>query len=56
MVKELCRGGRTLYVCEICNVAYEDKEWAEKCQQWDEEHPGSCNLEIVQHGVPVQED
>ena len=51
MVKELKKKGKTLYVCEECGFAYEQKEWAEKCQRWCREHQ-SCNLEITQHSVP----
>ena len=54
MVREVRQEGRTLYICEVCNVAYAEREWAEKCQEWDERHPGSCNLEIVQHGVSLE--
>jgi hypothetical protein len=56
MVKEIQKDNKTLYICEVCNVAYDLKEWAEKCQAWDEQHPGSCNIEIVQHSVPLHED
>ena len=54
MVKEIEKLGKTLYLCEACNVTCADKEWAQKCQAWDEQHPGSCNLEIVQHAVPQE--
>jgi rubrerythrin len=50
MVKKTKRNGQTLYICEQCGFAYEQKEWAEKCQKWCEEHH-SCNLEIAQHAV-----
>lgn len=56
MVKESRRDDRIIYICEVCNVAYEDKEWAEKCQAWDELHPGSCNLEVVQHSIPLEDN
>jgi hypothetical protein len=29
MVKEIKQGAKTLYVCEVCGLAYEEKEWAE---------------------------
>ena len=44
---------KTLYVCEECGFAYEQKKWAEKCQRWCHKHQ-SCNLEIMQHGVPLE--
>ncbi len=53
MVKETKKNGKTLYICEECGVAYEEKEWAEKCQQWCEQHQ-SCNLEIIQHSIPPE--
>ncbi len=54
MVKEVKKDGSILYICEECGVAYEQREWVEKCQTWCREHQ-SCNLEIIQHGVPPDE-
>ncbi len=54
MVKETEKKDRKLYVCEECGMAYEKREWAEKCQQWCREHQ-SCNLEIIQHAVAEKE-
>ena len=51
LVKTLFKKDKTLYICEYCNVAYVNKKWADKCETWDKQHPGSCNLEIVQHSV-----
>ena len=51
MVEETKKNGETLYVCKECGLAYEEREWAEKCQQWCKEHQ-SCNLEIIEHSVP----
>ncbi len=53
MVKELTKGGVTFYLCEACDLAYKEKEWAQKCQEWCEQHH-SCNLEITQHVVPLK--
>ena len=53
MVKELYKNGKTYHICEECGFAYEQKEWAEKCQQWCKETQ-SCNLEITQHAVPLE--
>ena len=55
MVKEMEVNKRALYVCEACGFAYEQKEWAQKCQEWCEEH-NSCNLDIIKHGVPLEAD
>ena len=50
MIEEIKKDSQTIYVCEICGLAYEEKECAEKCQQWCERY-NSCNLEITQHAV-----
>jgi len=51
MVKDIQKEKSILYQCEECGFIYRDKEWAVKCQAWCKEH-NSCNLEIIQHGVP----
>jgi len=53
MVKEMRKNGKTLYICEECGFAYKEKELAEKCQQWCEEH-NSCNLEITKYAVSLE--
>lgn len=53
MLKELRKDGKIYYICEACGFAYEQEEWAEKCQQWCQEHQ-SCNLEITQHAAPLE--
>ena len=55
MVKEIKLGEKTRYICEECGLAYEEKEWAEKCQSWCETHEGSCNIEYISHSVPLEE-
>ena len=50
MVKEIKGRGKTLYICEVCGMAYDEKKWAEECQKWCEEHK-SCNIEIIEHAV-----
>ena len=32
------------------DMYFEEKEWAEKCQDWCENHY-SCNAEITQHAI-----
>jgi hypothetical protein len=39
---------RGFYVCEYCKLAYKEKEWAAKCQEWCLANH-SCNLEITKH-------
>lgn len=55
MVKETKQNAKTLYLCDVCGLAYEEKEWAVKCQNWCETHEGSCNIEYIQHSVPLEE-
>ncbi len=55
MVTELRRNNKTLYLCDACGFAYEEKELAQKCQRWCEEH-NSCNLDITKHAVPLETD
>lgn len=38
------------YRCPKCGLEYAEKEWAEKCGAWCEEHK-TCNLEIIEHAV-----
>ncbi len=52
MVKEIKKEERTYYICEECEFAYENKEWAEKCQSYCNEHH-SCSLEITKHAVKI---
>jgi predicted ATP-dependent serine protease len=42
---------KQMYICKECGFGYEEKSWAEKCEQWCKEHH-SCNLEITSHGKP----
>ncbi len=50
MVKQTKKGDKDLYICEECGFYYKEKEWAEKCESWCNEHQG-CNLEITKHAV-----
>lgn len=40
--------GKQLYQCPKCGFHYEDRNWAEKCEAWCQEHK-SCNIEIAAH-------
>jgi len=55
MVTEIEKSGKTLYLCEECGMAYLEEEWARKCERWCAEHQ-ACNLEIIEHAVPLPED
>lgn len=56
MVKEaVTSDNEIVYVCEECGFAYKEREWAEKCQKWCRQHQ-SCNLEITEHAVGLEQD
>ena len=46
-------GKKTHYKCGICNLKYEEEEWAEKCEKWCEKNK-SCNLEITKHSIELK--
>ena len=51
MVKKITNEkNKELYQCEECNLKYENKEWAQKCEAWCKEHH-SCNLEIIKQAI-----
>ena len=39
-----------IYKCTICEMSFEDKKWADKCQHWCESLD-SCNAEITKHAI-----
>ena len=39
-----------VYVCDICNFAYNEKATAKKCESWCRENK-SCNLEITKSSI-----
>ena len=53
MIKEVKRNNQTVYACEACAFAYEEREWAEKCQEWCQKHQ-SCNIEIMANAIPFE--
>ncbi len=52
MVKEKLIGGRVLFICEECGLAYEDRSWAEKCEDFCSKYH-ACSIEITRHAVKV---
>ncbi len=52
MVKEIVRNDRRYYVCEECGFAYEDRVWAEKCEDFCSKHH-ACSVEITSHAVQL---
>jgi len=50
MVTIIQKENKKLYKCLECNLFYEEKKWAEKCEKWCRENQ-SCNLDIISHAV-----
>ncbi len=48
MVKKIKKKKDILYQCEACSFLYQEKDWAEKCEEWCNTYK-SCNIEITQH-------
>jgi hypothetical protein len=38
------------FQCENCLLWYEEKDWADRCETWCNEHD-SCNLQITLHST-----
>jgi len=53
MVKEIQKNNTTYYICEICDFAYKEREWAEKCEAFCKQYK-SCSLEITKHAVKIK--
>ena len=52
MVKEITKDGKRYFICEACNMAYNDKELAQKCEDFCNKYH-SCSLEITKHTVEL---
>lgn len=50
MVRKLKRENKVLYMCEECGLVYEERIWAEKCEEFCKKHH-ACSLEITKHAV-----
>ena len=53
MVREMKKNQPTIFICEECGAAYQEKRWAAKCEVWCKQY-NSCNLEILKHAVPLE--
>lgn len=51
----MVKGVDNNYECEECDLKYEEKELAERCESWCKEH-NSCNLKITKHAVNKEVD
>ena len=50
--EEEFRGGR-YHTCEDCHLHYEDKSWADRCEDWCTRN-GTCNLDITRNSLEAQ--
>jgi hypothetical protein len=55
MVNEEKINDKIYYQCDICKFYYNEKKWAEKCQEWCSKN-NSCNVEITKHAVNLKEE
>ncbi|MHA2059303.1 MAG: DUF7128 family protein [Candidatus Ranarchaeia archaeon] len=54
MVKAIKRNNHTLYICEECSLAYLDKSWAQKCEEYCKTQ-NACSLAITKHAYSPQD-
>jgi len=52
MVQEVKKKGETFYTCEVCGLAYKEKIWAEKCENFCTKRH-ACSLEITSQAVKI---
>ena len=50
MVIEREHEGRTMFLCDICNVGYADRETAQECEDYCRTH-NSCSIKITKEAV-----
>lgn len=50
MTKTIKKCGKILYECEQCGFRYMDKDSAEECEKWCNDHH-NCNLKIIKKAV-----
>ena len=50
MVKQEQWNGKTVYLCEICNFAYETKELAQQCEDFCKKN-NACSIEITKEAI-----
>ena len=43
--------GHEVYACEICGLAYDRRDLAERCEEFCRTHPGTCSMEIGRNAV-----
>jgi hypothetical protein len=52
MVLKKISKGKELFVCEACDLLYEEKTWAEKCENYCTKN-NACSLEITSHSTEL---
>lgn len=52
MVKEILKNKKYYYICEECGLAYKDKAWAEKRQNFCSKHH-ACSIEITKYAIQL---
>jgi hypothetical protein len=50
MVKEKKIDAKILFLCNECGLGYEDRETAQKCEEWCRK-TGTCKVEITKKAV-----
>lgn len=50
MVNAIKKEGKEYYQCGDCGFVYQEKELAQRCEDWCVAHK-SCNMEITSHSV-----
>jgi len=50
MVNELYKGKEKVYACGECNLYYNEKNLAEKCEKWCKNHK-NCNSNITKYAL-----
>jgi len=52
MVKKIEKKDKIYFICEMCDMVYDSKELAQKCEDWCKKYK-SCNLDIIKHAVEL---
>jgi len=53
MVHEIPQNGKRLYICDVCSLSYEERAWADKCEDYCTKHR-ACSLEITRHAIQMR--
>ncbi len=53
MVREIFQNEEQYYICDVCNLSYKERSWAEKCQDYCTKY-SACSLEITRHATQMK--